>query len=69
MFSSSPDVLAYFISLSCLYRLTSKRRKRRRLAVPSVECSITGDLLMWLLDLEREEDQTQMLLEVLQLFE
>lgn len=53
------------IAFGILHRLTSKRRKRRRLAVPSVECSTTGDLLMSLLDSEREEDLTQMLLEVL----
>ena len=34
----------------------------------SAECSTTGDLLMSLLDLERDGDQTPMLLEVLFMF-
>ena len=48
-----------------LQRLTSKKRKRRRLAVPSEECNTTGDLLMLLLDLEKEGDLIQMHPEVL----
>lgn len=48
-----------------LHRLTSRKRKRRRLAVPSEECNTTGDLLMLLLDLEKEGDLTQMHPEVL----
>ena len=34
----------------------------------SVECSTTGDLLTSLLDLEKDGDPTQMLLEVLFMF-
>ena len=52
-----------------LQRLTSKKRKRRRLAVPSEECNTTGDLLMLLLDLEKEGDLIQMHPEVLKLSE
>ena len=48
-----------------LHRLTSRKRKRRRLAVPSEECNTTGDLLMLLLDSEKEGDLTQMHPEVL----
>ena len=58
-------LLVHKRSFYLLHRLTSKKRKRRRLAVPSEECNTTGDLLMLLLDLEKEGDLIQMHPEVL----
>ena len=54
---------------NCLHRLINKKRRKRRLAVPSEECNTTGDLSMLWLALEREGDLTQMLLEVLYMLE
>ena len=51
-----------------LFRLISKKKRKRGQVVLSVECSTTGDLLTSLLDLERDGDPTQMLLEVLFMF-
>lgn len=51
-----------------LFRLISKKKRKRGQVVLSAECSTTGDLLTSLLDLERDGDPTQMLLEVLFMF-
>lgn len=51
-----------------LFRLISKKKRKRGQVVLSEECSTTGDLLMSLLDLERDGDPTPMLLEVLFMF-
>ena len=51
-----------------LFRLISKKKRKRGQVVLSAECSTTGDLLTSLLDLERDGDPTPMLLEVLFMF-